>query len=481
MLIELRIFASGRNGPSLGGKGPSFALGLALVFAGSVFGQDKAQPTAVSSAWTKPAWLTDLSLGVKESYDDNLLLVSGKDPGLSLQSSWITTVSPKLGFNFAPLLGKESAFQTLSLAYAPDFVVYNDASSESYNAHKIANVIKGKTGDFSFSVDNAFLFNDGNTAVPNYALNQGSDAAGQYDKNRSSFSTAAPRERRKQIQDRAAVVFQYDIDKFFVRPIASLLYYDLMTDWHNASVAPYKGCQNYADRADVSGGLDFGYKVVTNLAVTVGYRYGHQYQQALPNSVDSLTVNGQQAQSSSDYQRFLVGLEGKPWSWLTAKLLGGPDFRDYNADAPVDNHQPIDYYAEVFLVAALTSKQSLGFTYRHGRWMSSNGKLPSADSVCGLTYHWNATKQLGIDLTARYADSDYTVGSTDKTLKASLRNDGMYSFSAGVSYAFTSHFSASLGYAYDIGNNEMDQMVGSPPGYRNFDHQLVSLGAQYKF
>jgi hypothetical protein len=466
--------------PSLASKYPAFALGFALAFVTSVCGQDKAQSVALSTGWNKPAWLTDLSLGIKESYDDNLLLVAGKDPGLSPQSSWITTVSPRLGFNFAPLLGKQLIFQTLSLGYAPDFAIYHEASSESYNAHKIANVIKGKTGDFSFSVDNAFLFNDGDTVAPIYALNQGPTIDGQYDALRSAFATAAPRERRKQIQDRAAVVFQYDLGKSFFRPIASLLFYDLMTDWHKASVSPYKGYQNYADRADVNGGLDLGYKVAPNLALTAGYRYGHQYQQAYPHSIDVLTVNGQQAQSSSDYQRLLLGLEGKPWSWLAVKLSGGPDFLDYNPAAPVDDDQAVDYYAEVSLVAAITPSQSLAFTYRHARWVSSTGKIPTVDSVCALTYHWSATRQLGFDLMARYADRDYNVGSTVKTLGASLRNDAMYSLSAGVSYAFTSHLSASLGYACDFGRNEMD-FVGPLAGYREFDHQLVSLAAQFKF
>ena len=55
----------------------------------------------ISSNWQKPSWLTDLSLGVKENYDDNVLLVSGD--GLAPKSSWVTTLSPKVGINFAPL------------------------------------------------------------------------------------------------------------------------------------------------------------------------------------------------------------------------------------------------------------------------------------------------------------------------------------------------------------------------------------------
>jgi len=430
-----------------------------------------AAENAVTAPFQKPAWLTDLSAGIKESHDDNLLLVADKTPGMSAQASWITTISPKVGFNFAPLLGTQKTLQTLSLVYAPDFALYHDASSENYNAHKLANVIKGKTGDFSFALDNAFLFNDGDSAAPIYALGQGA-AAEQADKNRSAFATGAPRERRKQIQDRATVVLQYDVDKFFIRPTASLLFYDLMTDWHKSSVAPYKGYQNYVDRADVNGGLDLGCKVTTDLAVTVGYRYGHQYQQAFGPAVDATN------QSSSDYQRILLGLEGKPWKWLTVKLAGGPDFRDYNSSAPMNDHHPVCYYGEASLTAAITGTQSLSFTHKYWRWVASTGKYAYTDSSYALAYHWNATKQLGFDLSAKYAEGDYT----EATDSQCLRDDAMYSLSAGVGYAFTSHFSASLTYGYDLGRNQQDNLPASGyASYRDFDHQLVSLGAQWKF
>ena len=33
---------------------------------------------------------------------------------------------------------------------------------------------------------------------------------------------------------------------------------NLDTYWHNSSKAPYIGYQNFVDRSDVNGGLDFG-------------------------------------------------------------------------------------------------------------------------------------------------------------------------------------------------------------------------------
>ena len=453
------------------------AAAALLPLASAAFAAEKPAAT-VATGWQKPAWLADLSAGVKESYDDNVLAVSGD--GMAKHGSSITTLAPKVGFNFAPLLGAQKTLTTLSLVYAPEFNFYQEASSESYNAHKLANVIKGKSGDFSFSLDNAFLFNDGDNVGPVYALNQGAAGTGQLDKNRSAYATAYARERRRQIQDRTAIVFQYDLGQFFLRPTASFLYYDFMTDLHKTSAAPYKGYQNYADRSDVNGGLDLGYNVVKDIAFTVGYRFGHQDQQAYDATVDAAKgPNGGQQQSSADYQRVLFGFEGKPLKWLTAKLAMGPEFRAYNGAAPVADANALNYYGEASLTAAIDKTQTLAFSYKHWQWVSSTGKIPYADNTFALTYHWNVTKQLGLDLGAKYLYSDYNCGSTAWTGGSNLRNDAVYVGSIGVSYAFTPHLSANVGYAADLGRNQQDNAVAAD--YRNYDRQLVSLGVNYKF
>src|ERR1039458_9257838 len=178
-----------------------FLLGIGMPLI--MFGADAPPVDPGLAVWQKPSWLTDLSLGVKESYDDNVLEVSGN--WIKPQSSWISSVSPKIGFNFAPLLGDQKILQTLSLSYAPDFFIYHDAPAESYDAHRVGSTIRGENGPFSFKLDNAFLYNDGNNVSPLYALNQLSGPlANQNDKFRSFFAQGASRERRDQIQDRTA-------------------------------------------------------------------------------------------------------------------------------------------------------------------------------------------------------------------------------------------------------------------------------------
>jgi outer membrane protein assembly factor BamA len=231
------------------------------------------------------------------------------------------------------------------------------------------------------------------------------------------------------------------------------------------------GYQNYCDRYDVNGGPDFGYKINSQLAATLGYRYGYQYQQQFSFSPYS---------SSSDYQRVLLGLEGKPWHWLEVKLQGGPDFRNYQGDSPghitpVNNLNLITYYGEATLVATLTSKDAVTFKYKQWQWVSSCGKVPYFDSSYDLSYHRRLTDKLGFDLGGRLIEADYTSGN----LAASKRDDLQYTVSTGLGYAFNTHASVNLTYAANFGRNAQNGITN--PQTRDYDEQLISLAALFKF
>jgi hypothetical protein len=435
--------------------------------------------TARAQELAKPVWLPELSLGVSESYDNNILGVSGN--GMQPQGSWITMVSPKIGFDFAPLLGSQSPFQTLSLNYRPDFAFFHQASAEDYDAHKFGTVIQGVLGDFSFSLDNLFLYNDGNKVAPTYALNQlpsSNPLANQFDKYRNQFANAPARERRNQIQDHEATALQYDVGRAFIRATSSLLYYNMDTAFHNTSKAPYLGYQNYVDRSDANGGVDLGYKVLTNVALTLGYRYGSQFQQQFPTNISS-----DSHYSSSTYQQVLFGAEGKPFNWLSAKLAGGPDFRSYNPYTPVHDLHPTRYYGEAALTATITTNQSVTFAYKQWNWVSATGYVPEFDSSYVLNYHWNATRQLGFDMGAKLLEADYTSGYDAAGTAPSIRSDRLYALSPGATYAFTPRLSASLSYNFNAGNNELYTIPLSEhaAAYKNYIDQVISLGLLYKF
>jgi hypothetical protein len=435
---------------------------------------DPAVATPATATDAKPAWLSELSAGVKETYDSSVFL-SSLDPKYLVgaapapagavaarpnSSSWVTAVTPKAAFNFVPLLGGPTWLQTLSLGYAPEFVRYHEQPSENYDTQRVTAAVKGRADAFSFSLDDTFAFIDGSKYGPLYP----NDYA-------TAYSSYAPRERRKQIQDRAAVVLRYDWDQWFVRPTASLLYYDLMTVKYDNFLPQYDGYQDYESRYDLNGGTDFGYKLNPQLAVTLGYRYGHQYQQQFTFSPYSVP---------NDYQRALLGLEGHPWQWLEFKLQGGPDFRDYAPDTathttPVDDLHLVTYYGEASLAATLTPRDLLTFKYKQFQWVSSIGNVAYFDSLYDLNYHRQLTDQLGLDLGGRLLCADYNAG----TLPPCQRDDWQYTVSAGLGYAVNPHLSVNAAYALNLGRN--DERGIANPETRDYNEQLISLGAQVKF
>jgi len=428
------------------------------------------------TGWTKPAWLSDLSFGVKESYDDNILRVSGK--GLPTESSWVDVLSLKLGLDLSSWLAADpGTIQAFSLIYQPDRVIYNQASSESFTAHRVNTLLKGKSGDLAFSFDDAFLYNDGNKLAPTYALNQLSNAnANQNDKYRNSLAHAPARERRNQYQDRYTAFLQYDTQYLFFRPISALNYIDMDTYLFNTSVAPYKGYQDYVSRYDVNVGGDLGFKVAPNWALTLGYRDGYQYQQQY-----SEAINSDQHYSSNHYQRLLFGLEGKI-NWLTVKLAAGPDFRDFNPNTPIDNLHTTRYYGEAAVTANISSSQSLTLNYKDYVFVSSTGLVPYEEYTYSAVYHWSATKQLGFDVGAKLFEHNYTLGNDEAGSAPSLRLDFDYEGLGGVTYAITPHLIASLTYNYDEGRNGLSSLPAKyAPSYRNFEEGVFTAGLQYRF
>lgn len=456
----------------------SVALLTGLILAGTIIqvmagapiaGTTPAPAAGTPDDWCKPAWLSDLSVGFKESYDSSVFL-SSVNPGYygsaytippgsvkAGENAWsmVRTISPRVGVNFLPWLGGAPWLKTASLAYAPDVVRFSEQPSENYSAHRVVAALHAKGDDWAFTGDNVFACIDGNNFSPTYP--------GGYV---TAWNSVAPRERRAQYQDRASVSLQYDVNQWFFRPTASLLYYDLRTARINAL-----GYQNYINRYDVNGGADGGYQLTPGLAATLGYRYGYQYQQQLAWSPFD---------STGTYQRVLLGMEGKPCSWLEGKILAGPEFHQYDSDSsthitPVSDLNLLTYYGEASLAATLSPQDALTFKYKQWQWVSSVGKVPYFDSSYDLNYHRKLTSQLGLDLGGRLLEADYNSGN----LSACRRNDLQYTVSAGLGYALNTHVSLSCAYQLDLGRNAQDNIPN--PETREYERNLVTLGAQCKF
>ena len=452
------------------------ALGLALSGVGhAAVATLSSGDAADASLWAKPAWLTDLSFSYKESYDDNVLGVSGY--GLSPQSSWVDSVGLKIGANIAPFLS-DPGFSVFALTYNPEKVTYTAAAQEDYTAHRIATAVKWKSSNLSFVLDQAFLFNDGNQTAPTYALNQlGGAAANQFDKFRNNYAHSVARERRSQYQERYMAFFQYDVNAFFFRPISSMTAYYLNTQLFNSSKAPYLGYQDYASRYDLNAGVEMGYKILPGLALTLGYRDGEQQQDQF-----ALSVNSDRHFSSNNYQRVLLGLEGKLADWLTIKAAAGPDFRDFNPNTPISDFRTTRFYGEGTATATLSPNQSLTLGYKEFVFVASTGLAPYIDTTASLVYHLNITKQIGFDAGYKYLEANYTMGNDVAGSAPSLRDDIDFVGSVGLTYNATKQFVVSATYNHDEGRNNLDGLAAKYfAEYRNFVHGVSAVTLQYKF
>lgn len=428
---------------------------------------DAGKAAVEPSPWQKPAWLTELSLGVKETYDSNIFLAGADIPqpvppgtvGYRNVPSWFTTVSPKVGVSFLPLFDAPAWLKGLSLAYSPDFAIFPDVSSETNAIQRVATALKTQSGPVTVSIENLFTYVNG------------SDEGLVYPNGNSSFVNGTVRERRDQWQDRLKSWVKVDVGGgLFVRPIVSLAYYDLATEFKNL-----KGYTNYVDRYDLNGGADLGYGVSKNLTVLAGYRYGHQYQEQLPKWIDPNRYT-----ATSDYQRVLAGLEGTIFPWLKVDGYAGPQFTSYTADRPTGwtkpgeliGKNPVSFYADAAVTVLPAAADTVTFRVRRWNWVSSTGRNAYLDAMYDVAWRRQLTKALQAEVGARAWQADYNPSAT--------RDDWDYTFSAGVRYAVNEHLSVDLSYAYDLGRS--DQEGGVPDGHsREFSRNVVSSGFVWKF
>lgn len=416
-----------------------------------------------AAAAEKPDWLSDASATVRETYDGNIFLSdvnaqyipanyplpAGSVAALKNKSSTITTVAPKFGVSLLPWTGT-NAFSQFSLTYAPEFAIYQNEDSETHYDHHLITKLKGHTQSWTFGLDNNFAYVDGSRVAPTYP--------GGYV---TAYNTAAPRDRRQQLQDRANVTATLDRESWFLRPGANLTYYDLQTEQINST-----GYQNYPSRYDAHGGVDLGIKIPDHTALTISGQAGHQYQEKFAFSP---------YESSANYLRLLGGAEGKPFSWLTFKFQAGPDFRSYDSAAPVNNRNMITYYDEGSFAATLSANDTLTLEGRQFQWVSSVGKVPYFDTTASLTWHHRFSEAVGSDLGVKYLGADYRSGN----LSTCQRYDTEYCFNTGLSYAVTRQLSLTMGAELDLGRNAMDGIAD--PSTRDFHRILVTFGTTWQF
>jgi hypothetical protein len=245
---------------------------------------------------------------------------------------------------------------------------------------------------------------------------------------------------------------------WFFRPAASSYIHDFQTQLKDPAQFPFY--QNYVDRNDFNIGIDAGYKAVKDGYLFIAYRSGWQHEDSLPpGSFDY----------SNDYQRLLLGFEGKVTGWLKFNLFIGPDWRNFNHRTPPGfDPDPVKLFVDGSAVITVTKADTLTVTVKQFEQPAFG--TPSAYE--DITYEIAGRHRFNDKFTATAGFKAYG-GDWEAPVR---REDWIYTTSATLAYSHEKHFSAELAYSYDW----VDSRVPNTPG-REFTRHLVSLGAKYSF
>jgi len=421
---------------------------------------------AWAQGWTVSSNLTlKADLALKETYDSNVYLQdtapTNTAPGAlpAKKDSWVTTFTPRVGLNYKPC-----AHFGFEASYAPDMVVYHNAHSEDYFAHRFGLTLSGKAENVIWEQINAFTWIDGNNLGPLFATPQDVPAIG-----------GIPlRDRRDAFIYRGGLKLTWTLGKFFIRPVASAYEHDFHTDQFLRTQVPTNLFYvNYIDRQDVNGGLDLGYKVAEKTSLVVGYRYGRQDQYRGPSVFDSTRFADSPYDSA--YHRILMGVEGSPAPWLKLAVLGGPEIRDWQHDVmpPGFDRNELIYWIDASVSLLPTKNDTIVLLNRRYEQPAFTSQSVYEDITYSVAWkhtfdsHWAAN-----------AGFQLYIGDWQSPVQ---REDWIYTPSASLSYTHDKHLGGELAYSYDWVENQVPTSISTYAEGREYTRHLVSLSVKYTF
>lgn len=403
-------------------------------------------------------WLFKADASLKETYDSNVFL-QDTDPGAvgampAEKSSWVTSFTPRVAFDCRPC-----DYFKASLSYAPDIVVYHNAHSEDYFAHRAGLTLSGKAEGMVWEQNNALVYTDGNHLGPLFAKPQDVPAVG-----------GIPlRDRRDALLYRGGLKVTWTTGDFFLRPVGSAYIHDFRTKQQLRAEVPDPFIYvNFNDRQDINGGIDLGYNIAEKTSLVAGYRYGRQDQFRGPYIFDPARFAD--SPYDSEYHRVLVGVEGTPAPWLKLAVLGGPDMRTWSDDAHNVAHfhaSEILYWIDASVSLLPTKRDTVTLFNRRYEQPAFTSQSVYEDITYSLGWkhkfddHWSA----GAGFQMYIGDWQAPVN----------REDWIYTPTASIAYTWQK-FNAELGWSYDW----VESQVANTSS-REFTRHLVSLAIRYSF
>jgi hypothetical protein len=425
-------------------------------------------------------------LNLKETYDSNVYLqdnepnpanvaaarAAGLRPVEANKGSFVTSILPKVGLNYLP-----TPEFGVNAAYAPDVNWYHSASSEDYVAHRGTLNLGGKVGDALWELSNTGTYIEGSDQGPTFARPDDIPALG-----------GIPLRDR-----RAAFIFRNTFrvteplgEDWFVRPVAGSYIHDFKTEQRYIRPADRSlySYENYIDRQEIYGGLDFGYKVAPGTYLTLGYRYGQQDQFKGPYGLGGSIVD---SPFDSAYHRVLLGVEGSPVDWLKLNVAMGPDIRQFsdesfrrfialapsNASYAAFDRNELLYYldASVTLIPGKADSLVLRSTWFEQPAFSSFSMYQ--DIKHDLIWRHRLTDQLSAALGFTLYIGDWQPPVN--------RDDWIYTPNASLTYAITSKLAAEVAYSYDWVESKIPASIEPLTESHEFTRHLASLSLKYAF
>ncbi len=394
-------------------------------------------------------------LSAKFGYDSNVYL-QDVEPDLvkypkavrPFQDSFVTSVTPRVAFDYQPGAGFKVGF-----AYAPEIAFYTSEPSEDYTAHRFAVNLGGKTRKVTWECPNSVTYIDGGREGLTFGGPGGAPSIG-----------GIPiRDRKASVVTRDMIRTIHNWGDWLFRPTASAYLHDFMTVKKNPADPAHPenaGYQNYVDRNDVNGGIDVGYKLPHETYLVLGARVGRQEERPLPWSP---------YEYSNHYVRLLPGLEGKPWPWLKLALSAGPDIRDFDKHTPpgFQDHNTV-IYVDSSVVITPDHADAVILTFKRYEQPAFGAPSMYEDITYDLLWKHTFDPKLTVSTGFRAYAGEW--------MPPVQRDDWIYTGSASISYAWNRHLSTELAYSYDF----TESLVPNTSG-REFTRHLTWMTIRYAF
>lgn len=392
------------------------------------------------------AWKPRLSAAVSERFDSNIMLQN--EGALARIESWVTSVQPVIG-----AAGPVTANSPLNLdfRYAPDFTFFHERDEESYLRHTGRAEARYQQAPLLATARLRGQYTDGSTEGPVWGT---PDTPGSI----PALGAAEVRYRRRNLLANAGFDLRYDFERSFCRGVFDGRWWDIMTDFKST---PGYTQQNYVDRSDVNGGLDAGLHWAGGWEVAAGWRYGHQYQQQLPE--------GSPYTYDNDYQRIVGSLGASPWRWFRFSGEAGPSLHRFDPDH-IPAGEDVDetlLYGQGRLSFTPVRDTSLSASASENLLPSTSGRSAFQNLRVAAALDQRITRSLRGSLRFELQEYDFVRGQPYR--------DDVYQFETRLECAVNPHLSLAAWFMVEWAEN-FDPGV---PG-REYDRQVVGLAVTAK-